>query len=43
MKSLLERSVDYMLGATGTRSLLERGGGLLAFRVFAACFGDSKS
>ena len=42
MKSLLERCVDYMLGATGTRSLLDGGGGL-ASQVFAVCFGTVKA
>ena len=32
--------MDFMLGATGTRSPLDGG---LASRVFAICFGDSES
>ena len=34
MKSLLERCVDYMLGATGTRSP-QMGGWLLRFLLYA--------
>ena len=40
MKSLLERCVNFVLGATGTRSPLDGG---LPSRVFAICFGDSES